>query len=66
MPSIQVGSIRKKCEIQRVCLDRDGAYGLHVSPSPEALRATQKSIKNLEKLKSPLKTQENKTVPEEP
>ena len=35
----------KKCENGKVCFDCAGAYGLHMSPSHGALRATQKSKK---------------------
>jgi len=35
----------EKCENRKVCLDCAGAYGLHMSPSLGALRATQKSNK---------------------
>ena len=38
-------TFEKKCEIGKVCLDRAGAYGLHMSPSLEALRAPPKSKK---------------------
>ena len=36
-----------------MCLDRAGAYRLHVSPSPGALRATQKSNKNRDIFQKP-------------
>ena len=35
----------KQCENGKVCLDCAGVYGLHMSPSCGALRATQKSKK---------------------
>ena len=38
-------TFQKKCENEKVCLDCAGAYGLHMSPSLEALNATQKSKK---------------------
>ena len=36
---------RKQCKNGKVCLDCAGVYGLHMSPSCGALRATQKSKK---------------------
>ena len=36
-----------------MCVNRAGAYGLHVSPSPGALRATQKSNKNRDIFQKP-------------
>ena len=36
---------KNKYEVGEVRLDRAGAYGLHMSPSLEALRATPKSMK---------------------
>ena len=36
-----------------MCLDRAASYGLHVSPSPEALKATQKSSKNNDIFQNP-------------
>ena len=38
--------LQRKCKIGKVCLDCAGVYGLHISPSRIALRATQKSMKN--------------------
>ena len=46
-------TFQKTCDTQKVCLDRAGAHGLHVSPSPEALRATQKSNKNWDIFQNP-------------
>ena len=37
--------VQNKCENWKVCLDRAGSHGLHMSPSTGALRATQKSTK---------------------
>ena len=37
---------QKTCKNGKVCLDCAGVYGLHMSPSREALRATHKPNKN--------------------